>query len=70
MGSLSLLQRIFTTQELNQGLLQCRQILYQLSYDENALNQGSLHPLLGELEASQILFGPAAERKAHSGEQP
>ena len=31
-GSLSLLQRIFPTQELNWGLLQCRQILYQLSY--------------------------------------
>ena len=31
-GSLSLLQRIFPTQELNQGLLRCRQILYQLSY--------------------------------------
>ena len=32
MGSLSLLQRIFLTQEWNQGLLYCRQILYQLSY--------------------------------------
>ena len=31
-GSLSLLQGIFLTQELNQGLLHCRQILYQLSY--------------------------------------
>ena len=31
-GSLSLLQGIFATQELNQGLLHCRQILYQLSY--------------------------------------
>ena len=30
-GSLSLLKRIFPTQELNQGLLHCRQILYQLS---------------------------------------
>ena len=29
--SLSLLQGIFPTQELNQGLLHCRQILYQLS---------------------------------------
>ena len=35
-GSLSLLQGIFPIQELNQGLLHCRQILYQLSY------QGSL----------------------------
>ena len=31
-GSLSFLQRIFWTQELNQGLLHCRRILYQLSY--------------------------------------
>ena len=31
-GILSLLQGIFLTQELNQGLLHCRQILYQLSY--------------------------------------
>jgi len=29
-GSFSLLQAIFPTQELNQGLLNCRQILYQL----------------------------------------
>ena len=35
-GILSLLQGIFLTQELNEGLLHCRQILYQLSY------QGSL----------------------------
>ena len=31
-GSLSLFQGIFLTQELNQGLLHCRQILYQLSH--------------------------------------
>ena len=31
-GSLSLLQGIFLTQELNLGLLHCRQIPYQLSY--------------------------------------
>ena len=31
-GSLSLLQKIFPTQELNQGLLHCREILYQLNY--------------------------------------
>ena len=31
-GSLSLLQWIFLTQELNRGLPHCRQILYQLSY--------------------------------------
>ena len=32
-GSLFRLQGIFWTQELNQGLLHCRQILYQLSYE-------------------------------------
>ena len=31
-GSLSLLQQIFLTQELNWGLLHHRRILYQLSY--------------------------------------
>ena len=35
MSSLSLLQGIFLTQELNnQGLLHCRRILYQLSYQD------------------------------------
>ena len=34
-GSLSLLQGIILTQESNQGLLHCRQILYQLSYQES-----------------------------------
>ena len=32
MGSLSVLQGNFLTQELDQGLLHCRWILYQLSY--------------------------------------
>ena len=40
-GSLSLLQGIFLTQELNQDLLHCRWILDQLSY------QGSPIPLQG-----------------------
>ena len=31
-GSLSLLQQIFPTQESTRGLLHCRRILYQLSY--------------------------------------
>ena len=34
-GSLSLSQEIFLTQELNQGLLHYRWILYQLSYQES-----------------------------------
>ena len=34
-GSLSLLQEIFPTQELNPGLLHCRRFLYQLSHKGN-----------------------------------
>ena len=34
-GRPSLLQGNFLSQELNQGLLHCRQILYQLSYQES-----------------------------------
>ena len=40
-GSLSLLQLIFPTQELNRGLQHCRPILYQLNY-EGSLNAGDL----------------------------
>ena len=35
LASLSLLQQIFPTQELNWSLQQCLQILYQLSYEGN-----------------------------------
>ena len=37
-GSLSLLKGIFPTQGSNQGLLHCRQILYQLSYQGSPSN--------------------------------
>ena len=46
-GSLSLLQQIFQTQESNQGLLHCRQILYHLSY------QRALEIWLQEKQSSQ-----------------
>ena len=36
-GSLSLLQQIFLTQESNWCLLHCRRILYQLSYQGSAV---------------------------------
>ena len=36
-GNLSILQRIFSTQESNQGLLYCRWILYQLGYQRSPL---------------------------------
>ena len=37
-GSLSLLQGIFPTQESNWGLLHCRRILYQLSYQRSYIS--------------------------------
>ena len=62
MSSLSLLQQIFLTQESNWGLLHCRWILYQLSYQfiakkatsgkkKNLKNNLSLH--LKELEKEE-----------------
>ena len=55
-GSLSLLQGIFLTQESNQGLLHCRRILYKLNYQgsppfpwscSSAEIQGGLHRRIG-----------------------
>ena len=37
LDSQSLLQWIFSTEELNSGLLHCRRIIYQLSYQETTL---------------------------------
>ena len=46
-SSLSLLQAIFPTQELNHGLLHCRWILYQLSYQgKGDGNRESIKPSL------------------------
>ena len=55
-GSLSLLQRIFPTQKLNRGLLHCRWILDQLSYEGRPtdLKDAFYSILLGE--ESQFLF--------------
>ena len=52
-GSLSLLQGIFPTQELNWGLLHCRWILNQLSY------QGSPSTCVNKIISSEILFSTA-----------
>ena len=41
-GSLSLLQWIFMTQEVNQDLLHCRQIFYQLSYQGSPRSSSGL----------------------------
>ena len=53
MGSLSLLQWIFLTQESNWGLLHCRQILYQLS------SQGSPLEVLS-LESGRCALSPGS----------
>ena len=49
-GSLSLLQGIFLTQELNQGLLHCRRILYQLSYQGSPTENMFTENLVRELK--------------------
>ena len=38
-GSLFLFQQIFLTQGSNQGLLHCRRILYQLSYQGSPIHE-------------------------------
>ena len=49
MGSLSLLQGIFLTQESNWGLLHCRWIFYQLSYQgSQGVQKSYLHNRGGE----------------------
>ena len=53
-GSLSLLQQIFLTQESNQGLLHHRQILYQLIYVSNRLKQ-----MVGRSFPFQTIFKPS-----------
>ena len=56
-GSLSLLQQIFLSQELNQCLLNCRQILYQLSYEGSlsALSVGINSLCFSPFFATQLL---------------
>ena len=55
-GSLSLLQQIFLTQESNWGLLHCRQILYQLSYLPRRPLQSSLCTFKVGLLISDVLL--------------
>ena len=55
-GSLSLLQGIFPTQESNRGVLHCRWILYQLSQKESQKNTGvGCHALLQGIFPTQGL---------------
>ena len=51
-GSLSLLQQIFQTQEKYRDLLHCRQILYQLSYQGSPLvNYKKIYLVLNSVES-------------------
>ena len=56
-GSLSILQQIFLTRESNWGLLDCRQILYQLSYEGSPRKgrkwRGPKEPLMKVREESE-----------------
>ena len=54
-GSLSLLQGIFLTQELNWGLLHCRWILYQLS-DQGSPNICITNSLFCTPETNTTLY--------------
>ena len=54
-GSLSLLQGIFPTQELNWGLLHCRQILYQLSYERTPRELMSNFPCSVVTQPNQLI---------------
>ena len=58
-GSLSLLQWIFLTQELSRGLLHCRWILYQLSYKGSPYIKVKDLELIS-LELSECLSSPVS----------
>ena len=55
-GSRSLLQGIFPTQELNWDLLHCRKILYQLSYQGSPVSIGNFTFFLSNLDAFYLFF--------------
>ena len=57
-GSLSLLQHIFLTQELKQGLLHCRQILYHVSHQGSPrILEWIAYPFSGDLPEPGIKQG-------------
>ena len=62
MVSLSLVQRIFPTQELKWGFLHCRRILYQLSYQGSPktlqLAENGFDPLTSGLWAQHASAAP------------
>ena len=72
-GCYFLLQGIFPTQESNPGLLHCRQILYQLSYDTQdqiIYNQKHFQFFLSNLGGTLAVFLPADNKtlpRVHTG---
>ena len=71
-GSLSLLQGIFLTQESNQGLLHCRQILYQLSYQgsPSLLGTGVKSKSLGPAHTAGEGISPGCESQGQGSLEP
>ena len=69
------LQQIFQTQESNRGLLHCRQILYQLSYQGSPIYTLDLPLKENESEVAQSCRGagtliPSAQRFVWAARQP
>ena len=63
MGSLSLLQGNFPTQESNQDLLHCRRIVYQLNYQGSLTFVGKVMSLIfNSLSRFVIAFLPKSKR--------
>ena len=60
-GSLSFLQRPFSTLELNQGLLHCRRILYQPSYQRSPAELVSVSK--DDRKADLIKYETSSRRK-------
>ena len=58
-GSQSLLQQIFLTQESNLGFLYCRQILYQLSYQGSLISES--HSVMSDCLQPRGLYSPWPE---------
>ena len=66
-GNLSLLQGIFLNQEPNWGLLPCRQILYQLSYQGSPLSTPEIWLISKRWEANEVglMDQTAAQNSTH-----
>ena len=64
LGSLSLLKQMLLIQESNRGLLHCRQILYQLNYQESWWQGKMVYPLWKPVwPFLKKLYGPAVPQE-------